>query len=80
MQHLANYYIKKTENTEEGKKEAIARQRTRKQVEVDWNRDLRRVIDRYQVATPQTVAACLGVNPIPKPPKNGQPCASSTAV
>jgi hypothetical protein len=62
--HLASHYIQKSQSKEEAKD----RQAARKRVEVMWSRDIRRVIDRYQVATPITVAACLGVNPSPQTP------------
>src|SRR5690242_13836280 len=55
MDHLAEYNIKKTET----KEEARARQHQRKEVEIEWRRAIERVIKRYQVATPQTIAACL---------------------
>jgi len=64
MQHLASHSIEKAKD----KEEAIARQRQRKEVEIEWRRAIERVIKRYQVATPQTVAACVGVNPSPQTP------------
>jgi hypothetical protein len=67
---LTPYHIKKIENPDPAKRkaEAIARQRERKRIELMWNRDIRRVVDRYHAATPTTIAACLGVNPTPDTP------------
>jgi hypothetical protein len=61
---LRSYHIQKTKDEDEAK----TRQAARKRVELEWNRDLRHVIDRYQAATPSTIAACLGVNPKPETP------------
>ena len=61
MFKLADYYIKKTNN----KEEAQQRQASRKQVEVQWRRDLRHVIDEYEAATTATIAGFLGINPNP---------------
>jgi hypothetical protein len=61
MDRLRAYHIQKT-NT---KAEAIARQRERKRVELEWRRAIQHVIQRYQIATPATIAACVGVNPVP---------------
>jgi hypothetical protein len=65
MNRLASFQIKKAKD----KDEARARQRRRKEIELEWNRAIRRVIDRYQAATPATIAACLDVNPVPQTPQ-----------
>jgi hypothetical protein len=59
--HLRAYHIQKKQNNEE----AIARQRERKRIELEWKRLIQDVINEYQVATLATIAACVGVNPSP---------------
>jgi hypothetical protein len=61
---IRDYQIKKAGS----KKEAVARQRARKEVELEWRRAIRKVVDTYQVATASTIAALLGVNPSPQTP------------
>ena len=65
MHHLRDYQIKKTIN----KEEAIARQRERKRVEIEWRRAIEDVLDTYQAASPEDIAACVGVNPSPTTPQ-----------
>jgi hypothetical protein len=65
MDHLRDYLIKKTKT----KEEAVARQRERKRVEMEWRRAIEHVLDRYQAATPEDIAACVGVNPFPQTPQ-----------
>jgi hypothetical protein len=62
IDHLRAYHIQKKQNDDE----AIARQRERKRIELEWKRAIQHVIQRYQVATPATIAACVGVNPKPE--------------
>jgi hypothetical protein len=62
MPALSSYHIQKTKTSAE----AIARQRERKRIELEWKRAIQHVIQQYQVATPATIAACVGVNPQPE--------------
>jgi hypothetical protein len=64
---LRNYQYKKTKDKEE-KDIRIARQRTRKGVELEWRRAIQHEIEKYQAFTVADLAACLGVNPSPKTP------------
>jgi hypothetical protein len=65
MNHLATYQIKKVRSREE----AVARQRERKRVEEEWRDAIQGVIDREDAATPDVIAALLGINPSPTTPQ-----------
>src|SRR5437016_7180015 len=65
MEHLRTYQIKKVSSREE----AVARQRVRKRVEEEWRDAIQGVIDTEEAATPDVIAALLGVNPHPATPQ-----------